>query len=141
MGPTPDALMRRWFDEVWNQGREAAIDEMFAPNGVVHGLVGGDINGPGAFRPIFHTFRGAFPDIHFTVLRTIVEGDFAAVHVRVTGTHSGDTLGIAPSGKKVEFEGMTIGRIVEGQFHEGWNAFDLLTMYQQIGVVAPVPGA
>ena len=75
------------------------------------------------------------------MLRTVCEGDFAAVHVRVTGTHSGDTLGISPSGKKVEFEGMTIGRIVEGQFREGWNAFDLLTMYQQIGVVAPVPGA
>ena len=44
MGPTPDAVMRRWFNEVWNEGREAAIDEMFAPDGVAYGLVGGDVH-------------------------------------------------------------------------------------------------
>ena len=141
MSPTPAAVMRRWFDEVWNQGREATIDELFAPDAIAYGLVGGDIAGPEAFRPIFHTFRGAFPDIHISVLRTVTEGDLVAVHVHVTGTHTGESLGIAPTGRAVSFEGMTIGRIVEGQFREGWNSFDFLTMYQQLGVVAAVPGA
>jgi predicted ester cyclase len=59
----------------------------------------------------------------------------------VTGTHTGDTLGIVPTGRKVDFEGMTIARIVRGQFVEGWNCYDFLTMYQQIGVVPPIPGA
>ena len=141
MSPTPDAVMRRWFDEVWNQGREATIDELFAPDAIAYGLGGGDIAGPEAFRPIFHTFRGAFPDIHISVLRTVTEGDLVAVHVRVTGTHTGESLGVAPSGRPVTFEGMTIGRIAEGRFREGWNSFDFLTMYQQIGLVPPIPGA
>jgi predicted ester cyclase len=134
MSPAPDAVMRAWFEEVWNQGQESAIDRLFATDGVAHGLPGGDLFGPQAFRPVFVTFRGAFPDIHFDIERTVVQGDVVAVHCRVTGTHTGATLG-APTGRPIDFGGMVIARITDGQFREGWNCFDFLTMYQQIGLV------
>jgi len=133
--------VRAWFEEVWNQGREDTIDRIFAADGLAHGLPGGPLRGPDAFRPLFQMFRGAFPDIHIAVERTITEREFVAAHCRVTGTHTGATLAIPPTGRRIEFQGVTIARIVDGQLREGWNCFDFLTMYQQLGVVPQIPGA
>lgn len=135
MSHEPEAVMRTWFEEVWNQKREDTIDRIFAPTGVAYGLPGGPVQGPANFRPIFHAFHGALPDIHIEILRAITQGELVWVHCRVTGTHTGDTLGFPATGKSVDFEGVTIARIANGQFQEGWNVFDFLTMYQQLGVV------
>jgi steroid delta-isomerase-like uncharacterized protein len=141
MSMQPDQVMRTWFDEVWCKGQEATIDRLMAPEVVAHGLPGGDMKGAAGFRQVFNMFRGGFPDIHITVEHTITEGDMVTAHCRVTGTHTGDGLGIKPTGKRVDFEGMTIARVVDGQIREGWNCYDFLTMYQQLGVVAAAPGA
>lgn len=62
------ALMLRWFDEVWNQNRVETIDELFAADGVGHGLTDDKpINGPAEFKPFQAAFRGAFPDIEVVV--------------------------------------------------------------------------
>ena len=71
------ALIRRWFEEVWNKGREEAIDEMFAAEGIAHGLVEeGDktMRGPANFKPFFQKFRSAFPEIEVEVADTVAEG-------------------------------------------------------------------
>jgi steroid delta-isomerase-like uncharacterized protein len=135
MSVAPDTLIRTWFEEVWNQGREDTIDRLIAPGAAVHGLPGGDLHGPEGFKHNFATFRGAFPDIKIQVERTVMQGDLVAAHCRVTGTHTGPTLGLPPTGKPIDFGGMVIVRVSNGQFQEGWNCFDFLTMYQQIGAV------
>ncbi|MEE8522786.1 MAG: nuclear transport factor 2 family protein, partial [Thermoanaerobaculia bacterium] len=56
-------LIRRWFEEVWNQGRAESIDELLAPDAVIHGLVTGDLVGLQAFRAFHVLFRAAFYDI------------------------------------------------------------------------------
>jgi hypothetical protein len=63
------AILRRWFDEVWNQGREQTIDELFATDGIAHGLTDAaeTHRGPAAFKPFWAQLRGAFPDIQFTI--------------------------------------------------------------------------
>jgi steroid delta-isomerase-like uncharacterized protein len=139
MSVRPDAVMRTWFEEVWNEGREATIDRLLAAGAIAHGLPGGPQRGPDSFRPVFHTFRGAFPDLRITVERTITEGDHVAVFCHVTGTHTGGSLGVAPTGRTVDFHGVTIGRVADGQIQEGWNCFDFLTMYQQLGIVPAIP--
>ena len=143
MTPTIDALARQWFEQVWNQGNEAAIDRMLAPDGRVHGL-GGEMVGPDGFKPMWRTFRAAFSDLHVTVERTIVDGDTCVAQVRVRGRHTGDALGAPASGRQVIIDGVTILRSDGDQFVEGWNVFDFLGMYQQLGWVAnpvlPVAG-
>jgi steroid delta-isomerase-like uncharacterized protein len=141
MSMQPDEMMRTWFDEVWCKGQDAAIDRLMAAEAVGRGLPGGEMHGPAGFRQVFNTFHGAFPDIHITVERTITEGNMVTAHCRVTGTHTGEGLGIPPTGKRVDFEGMTIARVADGQIREGWNCYDFLTMYQQIGVMPAAPGA
>jgi steroid delta-isomerase-like uncharacterized protein len=139
MQANPDAVLRTWFEEVWNQGREDTIDRLFARDGVGHGLPGGPLRGPEDYKPFFRNFRGAFPDIRIDVIRTVTEGDMVAIHCRVTGTHTGHTLGITATGKTAEFSGMCIARIRNGQIVEAWNTFDFLTFYQQLGVLPQVP--
>lgn len=62
-------------------------------------------------------------------------------YCHVTGTHTGGGLGIPPTRKGVDFHGFTITRVVDGTIREGWNGFDFLTMYQQLGVVPASPGS
>lgn len=139
MSQPPEAALRTWFDEVWNQGLDATIDRLFPADAIAYGLPGGPMKGPGAFRGIYTIFRGAFPDIHINVEHTISTSDSVAAEVRVTGTHSGDTLGFPATGRRIDFRGMVMATVANGQVLECWNCFDFLTMYQQLGVVK-MPG-
>jgi len=132
------ALLRRWFDEVWNEGRAEAIDEMFAEGGIAHGLSEvpeTPLKGPGGFKPFHSTLRGAFPDIEVVVEDMIAEGDKVAARCSVRGKHSGDHLGIAASNAPVDFTGIAIVRIEDGKIVEAWNNFDFMRMNRQIGVI------
>lgn len=129
------AFIRRWFEEVWNKGREEAIDEMFAEDGIAHGLAdqtGAQLRGPNDFKPFFHSFRGAFPDIEVIVEDTIAEGDRVAARCRLRATHAGDTLGFAATQKPMEITGIAIVRVRDGKIVEAWNNFDFMTMRQQL---------
>jgi len=137
MPPSPDAVIRAWFEELWNQGREDTIDRLLAVDGRAHGL-GAPLVGRESFRVFYRGFRQAFPDIHVDCVRSVTEGDMVSVHCHVTGTHSGPGLG-APTGRPVDFWGHCMARIQNGQMVEGWNTFDFLTCYQQIGLMPQMP--
>lgn len=132
------ALVRRWFEEVWNKGRADAIDELFAADGIAHGLsddAGRPLTGPADFKPFHAAFRGAFHDIVVIVEDMIAEGDKVAARCSVQGKHSGDHLGVAATNTAVDFSGISIVRIKDGKIVEGWNNFDFLRMNKQIGVI------
>lgn len=142
MSKTPEALVRQWFDELWNEGREDAIDRLLAPHALVHGLPtpdGKPLVGPEAFRPFFKRFRGAFPDLHVTIDRVVRENDLVAAHCTVAGTHRGDTLGLKSTGLRVTFTGICIVRADGQQLVEGWNVFDFLSCFQQIRALPQLP--
>ena len=131
------ALIRRWFEEVWNKGRADAIDEMFAADGIAHGLsddVGKPLQGPGGFKPFHETFRGAFPNIEVIVEDVIAEGDKVVARCAVRGKHTGNHLGVAASNAPVDFTGISIVRIKDAKIVEAWNNFDFLRMNRQIGI-------
>jgi steroid delta-isomerase-like uncharacterized protein len=137
MAASSSDVLRSWFARVWNAGDESAIDELFAPDAVSRGLPGGDRTGPDAFKPFFHSFRSAFPNVRIEVTQTVTEGDICVVHCEVTGTHTGDGLGVAPTHRSVRFSGMTMARVVNGRIQEAWNAYDFLSLYQQLGIDPP----
>jgi steroid delta-isomerase-like uncharacterized protein len=140
------AFIRRWFEEVWNKGSEEAIDEMFAEDGVAHGLGDGpdqDIRGASGFKPFFHSFRGAFPDLEVVVEDTVSEGDRVAARCSVRAKHTGHTLGFDATHRPVEFHGICIVRLRDGQIVEAWNNFDFMGMFRQLGALrldAPAAG-
>src|SRR5206468_983036 len=116
------AILRRWFEEVWNQGRFETIDELFAADGVAHGLgePGVEVRGPAAFRPFAERFRATFPDITISIEETIAEGDKVAARWTGTVTHTGDQLGIPATGKQATITGIAIVRVRDGQIVDAW---------------------
>ena len=138
MSEDNQTVIRRWFEEVWNKGRAEAIDEMFAEDGVAHGLAdetGEPLRGPANFRAFHGKFREAFPDIEVVVEDVITEGDKLAARCTVRGRHQGDALGFAATGQQVEFNGICIVRVRDGQIVEAWNNFDFMSMFQQLGAL------
>jgi steroid delta-isomerase-like uncharacterized protein len=141
---TPDVVVRTWFDEVWNRGNESAIDRLLAPDAIAHGLPGGGgqpLRGPEAFKPFVRSFRSAFPDIQVVVERTVTEGNMVCAHCHVTATHRGDGMGVAPTGERIVFSGMTISRVENDRIHEAWNSFDFMSMFQQIRMLPQLASA
>ena len=133
-----ETLMHRWFEEVWNKGREEAIDEMFAEDGVAHGLPtdeGDTIHGPKDFKPLFKKFREAFPDIKITVGETVSDGEKIASVCYVSGLHEGEGLGLSPTKQPVEFMGLVLIKHKDGKIIESWNSFDFMKMYAQLGAL------
>jgi steroid delta-isomerase-like uncharacterized protein len=130
------ALVERWFEEVWNKGRVEAIDEMFAPDAVAHGL-GGDIRGPEEFKVFHAAYRQAFPDVRIQVDEIVAEGDVVAFRLTARGTHMGDGLGFAATSRAASFVVMGTARIANGRIVEGWNVIDNMGMLTQLGVVTP----
>jgi predicted ester cyclase len=120
-----DSLSYKWFQEVWNKQNEAAIDEMFAADGIAHGLGAEAVRGPDSFKPFFRTFINDFSNIEVIVDDLIKEGDKEVARCSVTARHNS-------TGKDVSFGGVTINRTENGKFVEAWNYFDFLSMTQQI---------
>jgi predicted ester cyclase len=141
MASTPDALIRQWFDQLWNQGDPGTIDRMLSPDSKVFGLTpdGQPIVGPAAFRSFYEQFRTGFPGLHVTVERTVTEGNLVAAHCHCTGTQWSVPRQERPH-KPVDFRGMVIVRIANGLFVEGWNTFDFLSCYQQIDLLPMLEG-
>jgi predicted ester cyclase len=126
------ALSRRWFEEVWNQGKEETIDELFAPSSVGHGLGDAPLVGAEGFKPFYRLYRDAFPDLHIDVEEIVAEGDLTVTRFTVTGTHMGDSLGLAPTGRQVRATGMVMTRWQDGRIVEGWNNVDIPGMMAQL---------
>jgi predicted ester cyclase len=130
-------VIERWFEEVWNQKREDAIDEMFAADGIANGLAddGGPLIGPEAFKVLHRAFVDAYPNMTITIEDTISEGDLIAARCTVTGQHDGHGIRVAPTNRPVTFTGMTFCRIKDGQIVEAWNEFNFMEMYRQVGAL------
>jgi steroid delta-isomerase-like uncharacterized protein len=126
-GQANEDLVRRWFEEVWNRQNASAIDEILTPDCVAYGLPDPDavLRGPEAFKQVHAEFCDAFPDIQIEVNDVIAAGDRVAARWRATGTHSGDGLGFAPTGKRIVLDGATIVVIRDGRMQEGWNMMDM----------------
>jgi steroid delta-isomerase-like uncharacterized protein len=128
-------LMRRIFDEVWNQGNLETIDEIFSPDFVTHFLPPGTPPGRDGIRQYISMYRAAFPDVHIDVEDQIAEGDKVVTRTTIRGTHKGTFMGIPATGKKIQVSAIIITRFEGGQNVESWVEQDRLGLMQQLGVV------
>ena len=134
-------ILHRWFEEVWSQGNESVVDELLAPDGIIHRLdeSGTEARGPEQFKPFLRRMLAAFPDMRVTVEDYIEQGDKIAARWSVRMTHHGEGLGILPTGRTVNLTGMSFGRVSKGQLQEGWNNWDVHSMLEQIGSLPKTP--
>ena len=131
------ALIRRFYEEVWNKGNLDAADTIFADDYVRHDLrPGNPLPGPAGQKKIAADFRAAFPDLHMTIDVIVAEGDIIAARWTTEGTNTGQWGSIPPTGKRAKFSGVNIFRIANGRVVEIWNHRDDLGVMQQLG--API---
>jgi predicted ester cyclase len=136
--PNNADLIRRWFEEVWNQGREATIDELCSKQAVGHGQThdGSDIIGPAHFKQFWHAFRSGFSSIHVEIHQTIEQGEMVLARWTLNADHTGPFMGIEPSRSRITTNGMSLQRFVGGQIVEAWDNWDQLGAFTQLGAVS-----
>jgi predicted ester cyclase len=119
------ALVRRWFEEVWNQRRAQTIDELITPESVCY-LDDGPMRGPEEFKARqYDPFVAAFPDLRVEVEATIAQGDQVVVRWSAVGSHTGDGLGFRATHERVTFRGMSWIRVQDGKMMEGWQSSNI----------------
>ena len=130
------AHYRRTFEEVFNQGNLALVDELVAPDFLDHEVPPGMNNrGPDSTRQLVTMLRTAFPDLHFTIEDLVAEGDTVAGRVTMSGTHLGPFQGIPPTGRSFQQAQMYFVRFRDGKAIEHRAVRDDLGMMRQLGVI------
>jgi len=141
------AIVRRFFEDVHNQGNVAAVDELLAPNILLHFDSPSDVPVSAEMqlsleeiKQVFSQLRTTFPDYHFTVEFQVAEGDLVVTRGTARGTHQGKYWDstwqdIPPTAKQVTWTETAIDRIVEGKIVENWINEDALGRLQQIGAL------
>jgi steroid delta-isomerase-like uncharacterized protein len=134
------ALVRRWFEELFNQGNLAIADEIVAADHIyTDPSTPGLPPGPAAAKLTTDLYRSAFPDAHITIEDVVAEGDKVVTHWTARGTHKGDLFGVPATGKQATTTGMTVQRVAGAKIAETWQVWDTLGLLQQLGAI-PMPG-
>lgn len=130
-----DSLIRRIFEEAFNQGDLSVVDELLSPDHFTHTAFGGAPQGPAGLKWLIAMFRIAFPDLHCTVEDEIREGNRFAAHWTMHGTHRGLFMGNPPTGKRMQMQGIIFARLEAGMIVEDWMLIDQIGLLQQLGII------
>lgn len=122
------ALMRRWYEEVWNQQRAETIDELLHPGALAHGFpdASGSITSE-QFKAVHRAFLDTFENVHIRVDEVLAEGDCAAARFTCSMTRNG-----AP----ITLTGSAFCRWKNGQIVEGWNFMDTTVLAAHLPPIA-----
>jgi steroid delta-isomerase-like uncharacterized protein len=129
-------ISRRVFEEIWNNKKLNAVDELMAASYVHHDPQSPVVStGIESYKQFVNHYLKAFPDLHFTIDDEIADEQTIVSRWTATGTHQGDLPGIPRTGRKFSVTGMTIARVKNGKFIESWGNWDTLGLMQQLGVL------
>lgn len=129
------AVIRRAYEELWNQRSVEVVDELVAEDFLNHAAPPDRQRGRQGLKDVVRMFEGAFPDFRYEVEDVIAEGEKVAVRDIFRGTHEGDFMGIPATGNRVTMEAIHIYRLSGGRLAEHWVARDDLGMMRQLGAI------
>jgi predicted ester cyclase len=143
LGPMPDSkqIVRRFVDEYQTNADAGAFAELMHPDFVDHSRPSGVAEGPEGVRQQFALFRSAFSGFRAEIDAQVAEGDLVVTRKRFHGTHDGDFLGVAPTGREVEIAVIDVVRVRDGRIAEHWNVVDRLGLLEQLGALPAPAGA
>ncbi len=121
--------------EVFEDPESPVLDEVLSPDIVIHAPEGPPLHGSQAAREMIRGMRQAFPDMTFEIDDIITEESKVACRWTVRGTHRGEFMGVPPTGKSVEIDGIEIARVEDGKFVEDWLLWDALGLLRQLGAL------
>ncbi|MFY0533153.1 ester cyclase [Nannocystis pusilla] len=126
-------LVRRLVEAI-NRDDAAAFAAIVAPEFLLRDAVVPTPPGPAGFRQVAAVFHAAFPDFEETAEDVIAEGDRVVLRWTARGTHRGEFLGVAPTGREIGFSGMAVFRVADGMLVESWQCHDRQGMLRQLGL-------
>ena len=115
------------------------IDEVVTPDVLIRTPLPVQATGAEAIKEVFGRLRRAFPDLHVAVEDVVAEGDKLVVRDVVTGTHLGEHMGLAPTGRSVAYDEIFILRFANGRIAETWGVVDVLSQMRQLGAIPGGP--
>ena len=133
-----ERVARRWIEEIWRPGHLATFDDLHAPDFRDRSAAGrGETRDD--YRRMLVEFYAAFPDFHTDIEDLVIDEARATVVIRwsARGTLRGAYLGVAPSGRAVEFAGIEIVRVEGGRIVERWGEWDGMSLLAQLGLWTP----
>ncbi|MET7333515.1 ester cyclase [Nonomuraea sp. NPDC005650] len=135
------AALRRFHDAVGTGDAEIisrTIDEVVHPDVLIRTPLPIATAGTQAMKEVLAVLHRAFPDLNVHIEDVIAEGDKVVTRNTVTGTHQGEYMGIAPTGRSITYKEILIARFAEGRIAETWAVVDVLSQMRQLGVI-PAP--
>ena len=125
----------RGFYAAINAGDLDGFGAMLADDFVEHEETPGLAPTKAGVLEFFRMYRAAFPDLHMEPQDVLPSGDKVVARVQATGTHQGEFMGVAATGKTVEVESIDIIRLEDGRVAEHWGVTDTMSLMQQIGAI------
>ena len=125
-------IARRWFEEVWNDNRDAAIDELMHPEAVFH-MEGSEVRTPGEFRQMRDAFMSAFPGLRIEIEDVVSNGEHAVVRWHFHGAHNGSGFGERATGQRIALRGMSWAVVRDGKIIEGFDSWNIGGLMRTIG--------
>lgn len=130
-------LIDRVWEEAIENGEMAVVEDALASDYVLHTPAAAEpIRGPDGFEQYKNALRAGFPDLSVTIEDRIVDGETVVDRYRMRGTHEGEFQGVPPTGTEVEFTGLIVHYLDDGEVVENVAEFDVLGLLAQLGVVA-----
>ncbi|MGH3829124.1 MAG: ester cyclase [Pseudonocardiaceae bacterium] len=126
------AIVERLID-AWNRGDLAGLTQLWSPD-MVHHSRHGHLSAESTATQMSR-FMKAFPDLHLEVHSLVAEDDLVATRLTAHGTHSGEYIGVRPTGRRVHCALMGQLRVVDGAVVDHWGVADGLHLLQQLGLV------
>jgi hypothetical protein len=111
------------------------IDEVVEPDVQIRTPLPIEATGAQALKQVWAMLLRAYPDLHVTVEDVIAEGDKVVCRNVVTGTHQGEYMGLAPTGRSVTYNEIFIFRLEGGRIAETWGVVDVLAQMRQLGAI------
>ena len=132
-----ESVVRRNTEEVQGQGKFEVFEQLFADDFVDHTTQPGTTPDKAGVRKLYTYLRQAFPDFHAEIHWQLADGDRVTTYKTYRGTHRGEFLGVAPTGRKVQFETVDVMRVQDGKITEHWGVANLFSLMQQLGPLPP----
>jgi steroid delta-isomerase-like uncharacterized protein len=132
-GSAHKAVVRRYYEELWNHWRLELAEELLTPDVLFRGSLSVEVRGLEGFRGYVRLVQAAFPDFHNAVEELIAEGDSVVARLTYRGTHRGPLFGLAPTGTVVSYPGMAWFRFAGGRIAAGWVVGDTWRLVQALG--------
>lgn len=132
-------VVRTFIEQAFNEKNSEALDAYFSADLTDHALPPMLPSGLQGRKMFYRAFLAAFPDLRVQIEDMVAENDRVVTSWSASGTHTGELMGIPPTGKSATFTGIAIDRFENGQSAEHWEVIDQVGMMQQLGLI-PTPG-